>query len=135
MCAEMLENDKKAWCDLGLYVQSLHSFVHREVIFLLYGSDEIALRIYWCMLTNWREFQEQQQKSLRGWTSLLGRKKKAIYSEDKGKRLCLLSQGDKDRHDGIMLNKRKFELQSRKKFLLQCNIKEFSKVFGERHLR
>lgn len=41
----MLEDDKKGWCDLGLCVQGLHglhSFVHREVIFLLYGSDEIA---------------------------------------------------------------------------------------------
>lgn len=42
MHAGMLEDDKKRWCDLGPYVQSLHSFVHREVIFLLYGSDEIA---------------------------------------------------------------------------------------------
>jgi len=41
MHAGMLEDDKKGWCNLGLYVQDLHYFVHREVILLLYGSDEI----------------------------------------------------------------------------------------------
>lgn len=42
MHAEMLENDTKGWCALGLYVQTLHSIVHREVIFLLYCSDEVV---------------------------------------------------------------------------------------------
>lgn len=54
-----------------------------------------------------------------------------MHSEDKGKRLFLLSQGGKDRHDGIMLNKRKFELQSRKRFLLQCDLKNFLKCMVE----
>lgn len=54
-----------------------------------------------------------------------------MLSEDKGKRLFLLSQGDKDRHGGIMLNKRKFELQSRKKFLLQYDFKNFLQYMVE----
>lgn len=40
--AAMLEDYKRGYCDFGLYVQSRDSFVHREGIFLLYSSDEIA---------------------------------------------------------------------------------------------
>lgn len=40
--AAMLEDYKKGCCDFGLYVQRRHSFVHWEVIFLLYSADEIA---------------------------------------------------------------------------------------------
>lgn len=40
--AAVLEDYKKGCCDFGLYVQCRHSFVPREVIFLLYSSDEIA---------------------------------------------------------------------------------------------